>query len=61
MVDVKGRRGRSRRTGDGAPGLESNCRPTAYKAVALPLSYEGMYWKVGWAYGCRTRFSRVKA
>ncbi len=26
----------------GAQGLELNCRPTAYKAVALPLSYEGI-------------------
>lgn len=26
---------------DGAPGLESNCRPLDYKTSALPLSYRG--------------------
>lgn len=27
--------------GSGAPGMESNLRPAAYEAAALPLSYGG--------------------
>lgn len=57
----------------GAPGLESNCRPSLYKGAALPLSYRGknvtglfrcsgdLWWEVWWGIRASIPFLLVES